>query len=245
MEQGPNDPKGTATPDQSEETQADPIKNLHAEFSRKTSKLTQENLRLSQQLEQVVSLLQQQQAPSKAAASSQSEDGDLEDLAFSNPKAYAQKVTQRATQEASRVVSQQMQQQQQSQAVLNQLVNDYPELSDSNSELTTRAVEFYKQLSEQERTSPSAYKIAVRDAAADLGVLPKSKRKGGGSDDYTMSSSSSSGMSGGKSQNRQRDAEVEQKSLAFAKLLGMDINDKKVVERIKQRSQRKSWGSYE
>lgn len=216
----------------------DPIKNMHAEFSRKTEKLAQDNARLSQQLEQLLSVMQPKQT------SSTPEDVDLEELIYKDPKTYAAKVKEQATKEATRVVSQQLAQQQQSNAILGQLVSDYPELNDGNSELTQRAIQLYKGLSEAERANPMSYKVAVRDAAAELGVLPKSKRKSSSDDDFSFGgSSSSSGSSAPKQSSKKED--VDNRTLAFAQLIGLNTNDKKVVERLKQRSQRKNWGKYE
>lgn len=211
------------------------IDSVAAEMNRKTDKLSQENAKLSQQLEQLMSLIQ----PKQQAAPVDSDD--LEELVYKDPKAYAQKVKEQARVEAQRAVSETLSAQQQQNNVLAQLTNDYPELSDQNSELTQKAVEYYKQLPAHERNSPLAYKAVVRDAAAELGILPKQKRKSS-DDSFSMSGSGSNSSSRPL---RSESKEIDEKTEAFARLLGIDTSKKEVKERLKQRSQRKNWSKYE
>lgn len=233
--------KGQGTEGTQDQNQSDPLLNLKSEMARKTEKLAEDNKKLSQQLAEISQMLQSQRPQSTNG--SQSGDEDLEDLAYRDPKAYAKKVEERAAARADALINQRLNQQQQTNAILNQLVSDYPELSDSSSELTLKAVEIYKSMSDDEKRSSSAYKIAVRDAAADLGVLPKAKRKATANDDFALGSGSSGVGSPNRSGNRQ--TELGENTLAFAELMGLNIKDKKVVERLKQRSQRKNWGKYE
>lgn len=235
-----NEQQGSMPPgaDNSEaESKQRTMESLQAEMNRKTEKLMNENQKLAQRMEELMGML----APKQSAAAAPQED-DLETLVYKDPKAYAAKVRAEAAKEAQRAVSESLNQQQQSNAILAQLTNEYPELSDSNSELTQKAVEAYKAMSAAERSSPIAYKTAVRDAAADLGILPKNKRKQS-SDDFTMSGQSSGeGRRGAPSKEQQA---IDNKTAEFAKLLGLDPSDKKVAERLKQRNQRKNWSRWE
>lgn len=237
-----NDSQGTdASGDTDQDkTKPDPLKNLHSEFSRKTEKLAQENQKLSSQLSEVLQILNKNTL--KQAPSSQSADEDLEELAFKDPKAYAKRVKAEAAQEASTLVSRQIQAQQHSQSVLNQLVSEYPELNEASNELTLKAVENYKNMSDEDKRSAGAYKIAVRDAAAELGVLPKNKRKSTSNDDFALSGNASTSNPKG---NKRGEVELDQRTIAFAKLIGLNTDDKKVMESLKNRSQRKSWSKYE
>lgn len=216
-------------------------KNVQAEFYRKTEKLAEQQNALNQKLEQIASMLTQQQRPQQSS-SNQSEE-DLEALAYKDPKAYARVVREAAAAEAGRIVDARMNQQSQANSVLAQLGNEYPELADSTSDLTKRAVDIYKSLSPSEQATASAYKVAVRDAAAELGILPKAKRKSGG-DDFTMGSSSSS-QGASRSGNQRKSEDVDVRTLAFAEAVGLNIKDKGVVDRLKQRATRKNWGKYE
>ena len=197
------------------------MESLQAEMNRKTEKLMNENQRLAQRMEELMNMLTPKQA------SSPTQDDDLESLVYKDPKAYAAKVKAEAAREAQRAVSETLNQQQQSNAILAQLTNEYPELSDSQSELTQKAVEAYKAMSAAERSSPMAYKTAVRDAAADLGILPKARRKSSSSDDFTMSGQS-------QGEGRRGPSSKEQQAI-----------DNKTAERLKQRNQRKNWSRWE
>lgn len=219
-----------------------------AETNRKFEKMQSENQKLAQQIEALtnaITMQQQQQAGASRSKSAIVEDENLEDLAFKDPRAYAAKVTERATQQATRVVNEQLQTQQRSNQILGQLVSDYPELNDGNSELTTKAVAIYKQMSEVERSNPLAYKAAVRDAAADLGILPKSKRKVQGDEEFQFSASNPRGENASNPSKTRKNDELDGKTAAFAKLIGLDTSKKEVVERLKSRQQRKNWSKYE
>jgi predicted transcriptional regulator len=235
------DQQGSAAP-ASDETAAVSaeiqVKNLHSEMSRKTQKLSEDNQRLSQQLTELTNQLKSRNQP---ASGSQSDDEDLETLAYRDPKAYAKKVEDRAASKADERVRSALNQQQQNNAMLNQLISEYPELNDNSSELTVKALEIYKNMPDHEKATSTAYKIAVRDAAAEVGVLPKSKRKTNNNDSYVGGGSGSVNARKGAS----GPSDVDVKTLEFAERLGVNIKDKKIVERLKQRAARKTWNRYE
>lgn len=237
-----NEADGNSSGSGNASSQPDPITNLKSEMSRKTEKLAQENARLAQQLDAVLGKLNNLSAP--AASGNLDEDAALEELAFKDPKEYARRVREQATRQATQMVDQRIQQQNNQQATLSALVNDYPELQDAGSDLTKRAVEIFKGLSQSEQSSPLAYKAAVREAAAELGVLPKTKRKTSSSDDFSFSGSNS-GSGSQSSRGSGSNDKLDERTVAFAKLIGLKTDDPKVVERIKQRSKRKSWSRYE
>lgn len=209
----------------------------NTELLARTEKLAQDNERLSKQLEQVLNTMTA--AASRPTQVQVTEEEDLEVLAYKDPKRYAQKVSENATRQAEALINSKLNAQNQTNAILGQLTNDYPELSNPNSELTKKAIEIYNGMSQSEKSSPTSYKVAVRDAAAEVGLLPKSKRKSS-NDDFSMSGGSS-GRSSGESSRKE---ELSESTLAFAEALGLNIKDKKVVERLKQRSERKDWGRY-
>jgi hypothetical protein len=220
------------------------IESYAAEMNRKTDRLSQENQRLQQQLEQLVGMMQQQQQQ-RVAPPAESEK-DLSDLAFTNPGEYAKRVAALARQEASTIVTQSLNQQNQSNAILNQLVNDYPELADQGSELTQKAVNIYKALSEQDRSSPIAYKAAVREAAAELGLLPKTRRSKDSSEPSIKSNASSSNEGSSRSSSSSKKADkLDDRTIAFAKAVGLNVQDPKTIERLQKRAQRKNWNKFE
>lgn len=213
-----------------------------AEFARKTSKLAEENAALSQKLDQLTALIQQQRTGGNSSAQATGDDeANLEELIYKDPKAYAKAVEARAVRKADEMINSRLQTQNEAQSVLAQLAADYPELNDSSSELTKKAVSIYNSLPANQRSNPLAYKIAVRDAAADMGVLVKSKRKQSNSDDFAMDSGSGGSSSRPQSKGSEK---VDNRSLAFAELLGLNVNDEKVVKRLQERSKRKNWGNW-
>lgn len=212
-----------------EESKADPIKNLKSEFSRKQENVINELSQLKQQLAQLNNNMQRPAAPQK-------EEDEIDPVI--DPKGYKEKIKREMRQEMEYM----NQSQNQKNNILGSLVQSYPELSDSNSELTKAAIMAYNSLSEQEKAMPNAYKLAVTSAAADLGVLTMNKRKqtNQSSEDFV---GSSSGGQGTKRQSQKDDTELDDKTLAFAELLGRPVNDKKYLESLKAASKRK-WGQY-
>jgi hypothetical protein len=213
-----------------------------AEMNRKYDKLSQENQKLSDQLNQLTEIML---SKGKASGSqSATDDGDEigEDEAITNSKKFAEKITNKVTKEVGNILNQQTQQN----ALLSQMVNEYPELSDASSELTTKAVDIYKKMSAQERSNPMAYKTAVRDAAAEVGLLPKAKRKqtaGADNDQFTFGSGQGGAGEGQRRGGKPKD--LDPNTVAVAELFGIKTEDPKVLERLKGRAQRKNWNKYE
>ncbi len=166
-------------------------------------------------------------------------------MAYKDPKAYARKVEERAEARAMQQVNAALNNQSRQQAILSQLGSEYPELNDASSDLTIKAVENFKRMSQEERNAPGAYKIAVRDAAAELGVLPKNKRKVTNSEVPDVGSNSQSGSGQQGSSGSRSNKKIDGNTLVFAKLIGLNTDDPKVVENLKKRAQRTNWKKYE
>lgn len=218
-----------------------PKPDISAELLSKTDALAAENKKLSEQLAGLVNTLNGALAPKQTA---NEEPDDLDTLFYKDPKAYARKVQDNANRSAEAMINSRLNAQAATQQSIAQLTSDYPELADSSSDLTKKAVEVYNSLSAQEKALPSAYKLAVRDAASDLGILPKSKRKSGAQDDFAFGGGGSQSSSG-RGEGRGGSSKLDNATLAFAEAMGMDIKDKKVIENLGKRAQRKSWNRYE
>lgn len=216
-----------------------------AEMNRKFEKLGQENQKLSDQLNQLTEIMLSKSKGNASGSQSATDDGDEigEDEAITNSKKFAEKITNKVTKEVGNILNQQSQQN----ALLSQMVNEYPELSDASSELTTKAVDIYKKMSAQERSNPMAYKTAVRDAAAEVGLLPKAKRKQSANADNDQFTFGGSGQGGaGEGQRRGgKPKDLDPNTIAIAELFGLKTEDPKVIERLKGRAQRKNWNKYE
>lgn len=216
-----------------ESQKPDEIKNLRSEMSRK-----QENL--MSELNQIKQLLAES---SKTAINTrhkvmeQSED-DVPDPIL-EPKKYKEYLKREVMNETSQMVNQNNQRNSQ----LASLVQSYPELQSSDSDLTKKAVEYYSRLSEYEKQSPNAYKYAVQDAASDLGVLPVNKRPKNSNQESDESFTANSGSynSNRPSAKKKADDKIDDATLAFAQAIGKDINDPKYIESLKKHVGRKNW----
>lgn len=113
------------------------------------------------------------------------------------------------------------------------LYSDYPELKEASNPLSTKANEIFSQFSEAEQKDPRTMRTAVYQAAAELGLAPKPKRKQvveAGDDNFQLG--------GGKPAPRKKGGEVDQSVLEAAAAFGLNVEDPKVVARLKQRADR-------
>lgn len=211
------------------------IKNLQSEFSRKTANLDSKLEQINQQLQQM-SLLGNQVQP--ASNNNQRPDNILE------PEKYEQYMEQKL--EAK--INSKLEAQNRQQAEVAQLVNMFPELSDASSDLTKSAIETYNRLSAHEKTSPAAYRLAVQGAALELGMLPKNKRDNNSKRQVNESDDIGAGnQSAASSQNKSQGkgkVKLDEATIAFAKLLGKDVNDPKYVERLQKAASRSGWSKF-
>lgn len=221
----PNTPdnKGTSSSDAviaelraSQKTLTDTLNNMKAELNRK------------------VSNIEARVTPAKVVA----EEEPLEDMIYSNPKKVIETIRAQVNQDTQQTLNARDQHTQ----VIGDLMYDFPELQDKNSDLFKAAVAGYQAMTPQEQANPMAYKLAVKSAAVDMGVKPRSKRSA--DDDFSLNGDGG-GHSGRDRRGRSRDNELSDETLAFAEKVGFNINDPKVVERIKARAQRKNWNRYE
>jgi hypothetical protein len=122
--------------------------------------------------------------------------------------------------------------------ILNDLYMDYPEIGDKAHPLTKLAIEKYEAMDEDERANPLSYKVAVNDAARELDVVPAKKRGRSDVDDYS-GGGNGGGSKGGKEKS------LPNEMLEFARRVGVDVDDPKVLERLKQRAARTNWLKYD
>lgn len=221
---------------QSGSGEADPIHNVKQEFNRKLgnfeskiSQLEQTNALLAQQLQSINSARQTEPAQGTKT---------ITDVWLDNPEAAADLV---ATQAEARVMSRLEAANRESQTIAG-LVSDFPELSDSSHELTKRALEVYGSMSKEDKKSPVAYRAAVREAAQDLGIKPKSKREQYEED---VSIRGNGGTRARQEQRSTRRDEIDPDTAEFARLVGLDLDDPKVKERIKTKHGRRTYNKWE
>lgn len=171
------------------------------------------------------------------------QEDDMDKIWYDDPKKAAARIKEQTKAEMMAEYRQDQEIQRRTQSTLAALVNDYPELNDQSSELTRKAVEYYNSLPESEKSSPSAYKLAVKDAASDLGLLPIKKRSQSDMDAFTASSAS--GYASAQSRNSGKKEDVDPRTIAFAKLVGLNTDDPATMEGLKSKAKRKNWDKYE
>lgn len=213
---------------------ADELKNIKSEFARKQDNTNKE----LENIKNMLAGIAQQTQQAKAPAQKQEKPDPLLD-----PEAYEQYITEKVSSRMDQSINQNNQRQ----AQLAALVQNYPELQDANADLTKKAVEVYNRLSPEEKMSPNAYKFAVQDAAAELGVVAVSKRKQSESsdDDFTGNSDSYQGNRSKPSSKQNKSDKIDEATLALAELMGRPIKDPKYLESLKKYTGRKNWNKGE
>lgn len=220
--------------------EADPYKNLKSEFDRKLQGLNdiiaKQNAEAAQQY---TAILETIKATKQATTSPIDDDKTLEQLSYNEPAKYAKVVEERAARAAESAASKIAAAAQERQLVLSQMISDYPELNDQSSELYQRAVQMSRTLPRDQQDSPNSVKAVIREAAAELGILTKAKRSGSG--DFSLGGSRSTG---GPSSSSGSKGKIDDKTLAFAEAMGMNIEDPKYLERLEKASKRDTWTRY-
>lgn len=226
----------TANQGEGQQAQPDPISNLKSEFNRKFDNL---NGTVSQLAEANKALMAQLQTAFQPQQQQTRQDGDeIKKVWYDDPSKAAQIIEERTAQKIRKEYQEQQKVQAKTNQVLNQLVYDYPELQNDATDLSKKAVQIYMGLDDEEKKSPVAYKYAVKEAAETLGIKPRSKR----TDDDSFSVSSGSSAQPAKASKSQK-GKLAAETVAFAKLVGLNTDDPKVMERIEKR-QRENWTRY-
>lgn len=220
-----------------ESTTQDPIKNVKAEMDRKLQNIS-DQIRAQNE-----AMMQQMQAMAQAAQPKAStQKVDLSELAYTDPEAYAEQIAQRV----SSRVDQNLKQNSAVQSTLQEMMTEYPELNDTKSEMYAKAMSAYSKLSETEKQSPMGYRLAIREAAADVGLVPVSKRRKTDNDDFAFGGNvNGNGEGDSRRDNRkQKEGEIDQLTLEWSRLLGRDPEDKKVKDGLKKANSRKDYKRY-
>lgn len=231
--------------DNAPEGDVDPIKNLKSEMNRKLAGMNETNARLAQQNEQLNAkidlLLNTVNQPKQEPISQE----DMETLRYTNPDKYVDIKMKEVESKVDQKLSQVEQSNAAKQQTLSQLAADYPEISDSNSALYKRALEMGKNYPANFVSSPEGIRLIIREAAAELGVLPTKSRKAVSNEETIEDEGEdmSEFIGGGSGANKppsgpKKKETLDPKTLAVAELMGLNINDPKVVERLKQRTKR-------
>ena len=220
---------------QQEQQQPDPIANLKGEFSRKLENQNRSMVDLNSKLESILQTIQKNNQPAPA---------NIREMLLDDPEQAARVIEERAVQKATSIVSAQTRQQQAAQNAVLEIQGKYAEFTQEGSEAGLLAIEKASKLPEHLKGTPEGVRLAMLEAAAELG-LQSGKRKQASSDEsFAVSSQRSSSSS---QQNRKPDPakDIDKRTLDFAMLMDPSIaNDPKRLEALKNASQRKKWNTY-
>lgn len=218
----------------------DAITNVKAEMNRKLSNVEQKMASLEQTNAALLAQLQAMSQP-KGATGQAGSTTNLSEVWYDKPELAAEAVIQAAEKRIESKIAAREATTAKTNQTLTQLVSEFPELNDSNHDLYKKAIETYNSYSADDRSSPVAYKAAVREAAMALGIQPVSKRSDdyvSDTDNYTLSGSSTGSSSRSSKRGADRSG-LTNEMVEFAKLVGVDIDNPKTKERVKQRATRK------
>lgn len=215
--------------------QEDLMHNLKKEFQRKQSNLEEKQAETQRQLEAILAEVQKSMAPKE-------QKQDMKDLIYSSPDDYARIVREEAVKEATEAVNRQYQASAAVTSAVNSLQAQYPEFAQDGSEAAKLAVEKASKLPAKLKGTAEGARLVMLETAAELGLVSASRRKTPVQQEEPVSGSRSSTTS---SQARKPSGKIDDKTKAFAELLGMDFNDPKQVGLLEKASTRKNWNKYE
>lgn len=216
--------------------QPDPFKNFKSEFDRKIDNVNNQVAELTKANQALLAQIASQ-TPKKTKID---KEDDIASLWYDNPAKAANLIEERAMHKIESKMAAANASQQKTSQVLNQLVYDYPELQSDSHDLTKKATALYMSMSEEEKRSPLAYKLAVKDAAAELNIVPRAKRNEDSEESFSMSSSNGTSSKPTKSSKK---SGLAPETVKFAQLMGLNTEDPAVLKRIESR-QRDNWNRY-
>lgn len=216
--------------------QEDLMHNLKKEFQRKQSNLEEKQAETQRQLEAILAEVQKSMAPKEAPRKA------AKDLIYEDPEEYARQVREDAVREASEAVNRQYQASAAVTSAVNSLQAQYPEFAQDGSEAAKLAVEKASKLPAKLKGTAEGARLVMLETAAELGLVSASRRKTPVQQEEPVSGSRSTTTS---QQSRKPSGKIDDKTKAFAELLGMDFNDPKQVGLLEKASTRKNWNRYE
>jgi hypothetical protein len=222
--------QGTNTPaDSGADEGSDPIKQLKGETHRKFDKLGTQLSEMQRGQQQLAEMLQSLKSPPPKQAPKE----DLESLMYSDNAKYRAILKEQVENEVFQKIDQRNAAQQQTQSVISELASEYPELADNNNELTKKSVAILKSLPPHEQNTTTAYRYAVKQAAEELSVKPRSKR---GDDEFMGPSYNAYGA---PQRRRERsDKQILTDVSPLAEAMGLDMGNAETAKRVVERSKR-------
>lgn len=205
--------------------ETDLVKNLKSEMDRKLGNIQADLKKSSEALAAQLAQLTGAIKPAAHQKSKTDEDKELETVLWDNPAEFKNRIIKEADVIADRKLQSYLNEQTKRTQQLSELYGQYPELQQAGHTLSTRAVEVFNGLSDDEKASPAAFKLSVAQAASELGIKPVSRRSEDEMDDFTLKATGKTRKSGNK-------PKINQATENFAQLMGLDLNDEKVKKEI-------------
>jgi len=213
------------------------IDNVQAEMARKMKNIEARNEELVTQNQQtntkLDAIMQQISTPSKPAPSQSNED--LEYMKQYEPDKYIDMKFKEMEQDRANERAQNAQT-----ATIDELNAKYPDLEDSKSDLYKKTLEKASKYNQNFRTSAEGIRLAVMEAVNDLGaskVVKKESEEDQSLDEFIGSSGKGSGASS-RPKSDGSGEKLDPMTEEFARQVGLNIDDSKVKERIKERGKR-------
>jgi hypothetical protein len=223
--------EGGNTPNDPNETpEADPIRQLKGEMNRKLEKFDGKFDELTKSNQQLMALLDKATRP--AAPQKPAADDDMDKIMYSDPKRFAAIIQEQAETRIMERISNANAAQNVTQTVISELAAEYPELADKNAELTKKAVTILQSLPQHEQSTTAAYRFAVKQAAEDLSVKPRSKR------DPDEFMGPSHNPYGAPRRREQSPAKIIERITPLAEAMGVDMSNPETQKRMAERAKR-------
>lgn len=222
---------GDGSSSQEETVQAvDPIKNIKAEFARKSGNMEAQLASTQAQLDALMQQLQTQSASAKPSK-------PAKDLLYDNPEEFIAQTVAHATAQADAAVTRRMSESARLNNAVAEVQARYAEFGQAGSEASALALQKAAKLPASIRGTAEGAKQAMLEAAMELELVPVSKKKAqaASNDDFVAGSS----QTGGKAPARSKKENLERE---FARLLGADLNDKNVAKEFEKAQKREKWG---
>lgn len=208
---------------------AEEIKNLKAEMDRKLANVDNTNKQLLATVQQLTQKLTTKAPPPTEKTKT------IKDVWYDEPELAEAMLLDKADKRFAEKVAAANAQQLKTQKIMQSLYKDFPELQDTTDPLTVKAIELFDKFSDEEKQHPMAYKLAVKEAAEELELKPKSKRsKEDENDSFSLSQTSAKGGREEGSSTK-KGGKLDARTVEFAKKLGLNTDDQKTLDSLKSR----------
>lgn len=168
---------------------------------------------------------------------------------WDDPQKAVQKMIDAKAEVYSEQQQQAIKQQQENAKYLKKLETLYPELKDTNSELYQKVEQNLATLPDHDKSNKFALREVVEDTALEMNIVPSSRRKErkeAHEQKDTFMLGSDDGSGGSRTPRNDGNAEISDKERQVAALLGLNVNDPKVMQQLanKKRETNSDWRKY-